>query len=167
MYLGKLVELVTMACKILPKDLLMAQGRRFFQAPIGTGPFIADANIYNEWVNGQPLQLHKNSAYHPVGNHTGSPTIDNVYLEQFSDENTLVSALEAGEVDLAKFTPYGYSAVANQPHIAEQQALISTNEWNEIAFSQYDSASADKSLNPARWDVNVRRALAMAEFARS
>ncbi len=26
-------------CKILPKDLLTAQGRRFFQAPIGTGPF--------------------------------------------------------------------------------------------------------------------------------
>jgi len=130
--------------------------------PIGTGPFIADANIYNEWVNGQPLQLHKNPNYHAVGNHTGSPYIDNLYLEQFHDETTMVLALESGEIDLAKFTSSGYTAVAHQPNIAEQQDLISTNEWNEIAFSQYDSASADKSLNPARWDVNVRRALATA-----
>jgi ABC-type transport system substrate-binding protein len=26
-------------CKILPKDLLLAQGRNFFQKPVGTGPF--------------------------------------------------------------------------------------------------------------------------------
>ena len=130
--------------------------------PIGTGPFIADPNIYTEWTNGQPLHLTKNPSYHDVGTHTGSAAIDNMYLEQFSTEATLVSALESGQVDLAKFTPYGYNAVAGQPHIAEQQDLISTNEWNEIGFSQYDASSADKSLNPARWDINVRRALAMA-----
>ena len=130
--------------------------------PIGTGPYIADTNIYTEWVNGQPLQLHKNPSYHQVGSHIGPPFIDDLYLQQFNGENSLVSALEAGEVDLAKFTPSGYAAVAHQPNIAEQQALISTNEWNEIAFSQLDSSTADKNLNPARWDVNVRRALAMA-----
>jgi ABC-type transport system substrate-binding protein len=129
--------------------------------PIGTGPFIADPNIYTEFSTpGTPLHFTVNPNYHPVGNHTGRAVIDNVYLQQFTDESTLVSALEAGTIDLAFFTPSGYRAVAGQPNIGEQQHLLATNYWNDIGISQCDNKTV--SMNPARFDINVRRALAMA-----
>ena len=125
--------------------------------PIGTGPFIADANIGTQWQNGAPLLLHKNPNYH-----LGAPHIDNLYMEQFSDEATLVGALRAGAIDLAKLTPNGYGALAGAANIARQTALLSTQYWNEIGFSQLSDPSINGVLNPARWDENVRRALAMA-----
>ncbi len=130
--------------------------------PIGTGPFIADPNIYTEWVNGQALHLIRNPNYHPVGAHVGPAILSDLYLQQFTDENALVAALEAGTVGLAKFTPFGYGAVQGFPNIGSQQALLSTQEWNMIGFSQLDTSTADSALNPARWDLGVRRALAMA-----
>ena len=128
--------------------------------PIGTGPFVADANIYNEWLNSQPLLVHKNPNYHPVGNHTGPSKIDNIYFQQYNDESTLVAAVKAGTIDLAKLTPAGYGALAGSPNVGRQEGLISTQYWNEIGISQYDATSL--KLNPARFDINVRRALAKA-----
>ncbi len=137
--------------------------------PIGTGPFIADPNIYNEWVSGAPLHLTKNANYHPVGTHVGPVHIDNLYLEQFNEENTLVSALENGAVDLAKFTSNGYAAVAGAPGVSRQQGLLSTQYWNEIGITQIPGTKTSKglpccnaTLNPARYDTSVRQALAMA-----
>ena len=134
-----------------------AQGSFLNLNPIGTGPFYADATIGTRWQNSQPLLLHKNANYH-----LGSPNIDNLYMEQFSDEATLVGALKAGAIDLAKLTPNGYRALANTPNIERQTSLLSTQYWNEIGFTQLSSNSVNKKLNPARWDQNVRRALAMA-----
>ena len=126
--------------------------------PIGTGPFIADPSIYTEWQNGQPLHLTVNANYHG-----GSPHLTDIYFQQFSDENSLVAALEANppSVDLAKFTPYGYNAVAGHANIAEQESLLSTQFWNEIGITQIDSTTT-KGLNPARFDISVRQAVAMA-----
>src|SRR5437870_120967 len=134
-----------------------AQGSFLNLNPIGTGPFYADATIGSRWQNSQPLLLHKNPNYH-----LGAPKIDNLYMEQFSDEATLVGALKAGAIDLAKLTPNGYRALANTPNIERQTSLLSTQYWNEIGFTQLSSNSVNKKLNPARWDQNVRRALAMA-----
>ncbi len=127
--------------------------------PIGTGPFIADPNIYTEWQNGQPLHLTGNASYHG-----GAPHLTDVYFQQYSDENSLVAALEANPpaVDLAKFTPYGYNAVGGQPYIARQEGLTSTQYSNEVGITQLDSLAADTALNPARFDLHVRQALAMA-----
>ena len=134
-----------------------AQGNYLNLNPIGTGPFIADVNIGTQWQNGAPLLLHKNPSYH-----LGAPHIDNLYMEQFSDEATLVGALRAGAIDLAKLTPNGYGALAGAAKIARQTALLSTQYWNEIGFTQLSDPSVNPNLNPARWDENVRRALAMA-----
>ena len=134
-----------------------AQGSYLNLNPIGTGPFMADANIGTQWQNGAPILLHKNPNYH-----LGAPHIDNLYMEQFSDEATLVGALRAGAIDLAKLTPNGYNALAGAANIARQTALLSTQYWNEIGFTQLSDNQANRNLNPARWDENVRRALAMA-----
>ncbi len=50
-------------CKILPKDLLLAQGRNFFQKPIGTGPF-----KFGHWLRSPRLdvlgvRLERNDEY--------------------------------------------------------------------------------------------------------
>jgi peptide/nickel transport system substrate-binding protein len=126
--------------------------------PIGTGPFIADPNICTEKQNHQPLEVHKNPSYHPVGTHVGPSPIDTIYMQQFADENQMVGALERGDIDVAKFTSSGYDALSGQANIQRQQGLICTQYWNEIGISQYDNAS----LNPARYDENVRRAMARA-----
>jgi peptide/nickel transport system substrate-binding protein len=126
--------------------------------PIGTGPFIADANICTQFSGHQPILVHKNPNYHPVGNHAGPAKVDNVYMIQFLDESQMVYALQRGAIDLAKYTSSGYDALAGTSNVARQQGLICTQYWNEIAISQYDN----ESLNPARYDQNVRRAMAKA-----
>ena len=132
--------------------------------PIGTGPFIADPNIYNEWLqNGAvPLHVTRNPNYHPIGSHTGPAVLSDIYLYVYYDQNSLVLALENGDVDLAQLSYAGYSFLQGIPNIQVQAALQATQFWNEIGFSQLDTPSANGRLNPARFDVNVRRALAHA-----
>ena len=139
-----------------------AQGKFQNANPMGTGPFVADANIFDQWSTGQPLVMHKNPNYHPVGSHTGPPVIDDIYLQQFADENTLASALRAGTIDLAKLTSAGYGSLEGVPNIERQQTLPVTHYSLEVGFTQLSSTSVNGKLNPARWDEQVRRALAMA-----
>jgi peptide/nickel transport system substrate-binding protein len=128
--------------------------------PIGTGAFIADPNIFDEWRTGQPIHLTRNLNFHPVGTHTGPSNITDIYLQQFTDESLMEAALLAGSIDLGKFTSDGYSAVVGRPGIVGQQGLEATQYWNEIGFSQL--AGGSTPLNPARYDIAVRQALAKA-----
>ncbi len=133
--------------------------------PIGTGPFIADPNIYTQWLNrlsGTPLRVTKNPNYHPVGSHTGPVGIDTIYIYFFSDPNSLALALLANKIQIAAMTPSGIRTVKGQPNIQVQEALQAIQEWDEIGISQIDTPAANGRLNPARWDLNVRRAMAMA-----
>ena len=132
--------------------------------PIGTGPFIADANIYNEWLqNGAvPYHLFRNTRYHPVGNHTGPSNISDIYLRVYDDPNALVLALENGDIQLAQLTTAGIAAVQGFPGIQTVQALQAIQEWNEIGISQIDTSAANGRLNPIRFDTRVRQAMAMA-----
>jgi len=130
--------------------------------PIGTGPFIADPNIYNELLNGQPLHLLRNPNYHPVGNRSGAAQIGNLYVRSFPDESALSTALRAGEIDLAEMTPDAIGSVQGQPFIDTNEGLQVNELFDYVGISQADAAGPDSRLNPARWDANVRRAMAMA-----
>jgi len=125
---------------------------------IGSGPFVADSNICTQWSQHQPIAVHKNPNYHPVGSHTGPSNIDTIYMIQFLDESQMVYALQTGAIDMGKFSSAGYESLAGASGIQRQEGLISTQYWNEIGISQYDTTF----LNPARYDENVRRAMAMA-----
>ncbi len=132
--------------------------------PIGTGPFIADPNIYNEFLSeyAQPIHVTRNPQYHPVGAHVGAANLTDIYIWVYADPASLAVALESGVIQLAEMTPSSIGAVRGQPNILTQAALQSTQYWNEIGISQIDTSTADGKLNPARWDVNVRRAMAQA-----
>src|SRR3989475_9083451 len=59
-------------------------------------------------------------------------------------------------------TTAGILTVENQPHILTQKYLQAIQEWNEIGITQVDKKSVNGGLNNARFDVNVRRAMAHA-----
>jgi len=125
--------------------------------PIGTGPYMADPNIGQQWTNGQPLVLHRNPNYH-----LRVPQIDDIYLEYYADEAALITAMRNGAVDVAELSPSGYALLAGEPNIVRQESLVSTQYWVELGFQQQDLPATNNRLNPARWDENVRRALAKA-----
>src|SRR2546426_10585262 len=124
----------------------------------------ATTEIYTEYQNqpAQALHLFKNPNYHPVGSHAGPSPIDNIYLQQFQDEGTMAIALLKGDIDLAKMTSAGIGTVQGKPNVGTQEGLLSTQYWNEIGIEQSDPGNKQTSLNPARWDVSIRRAMAMA-----
>ena len=134
--------------------------------PIGTGPFIADTNIYTEWQNqlatGVAFHLFKNPNYHPVGNHTRPVNIQNIYIKIYQDINKMTLDLENGVIQLASMTTDAIGAVNGLPNILTQTPLQAIQEWDEIGISQIDTSTADKKLNDARFDVNVRLAMAYA-----
>lgn len=144
-------------CTIAPADAQTAEENL---KPIGTGPFIADASLGTEWRASRPLLLHKNPNYHLY-----TPHVDDLYLLSGFSDVTLVAAIQAGEVDVAEVTPSGYDALAKlrPAGVGLQEHLLSTQYEVELGFQQVNNDTiANVNLNPARWDQNVRRALAMA-----
>lgn len=132
--------------------------------PIGTGPFIADPNIYSEFqaLPTVPLHLTKNPHYHPVGSATPNIQINNIYLYEFLDVTQLTLAVQNGDIDMAAFTSSTIGPLRNKPNIMVQSALQAIQEWNQIGISQCDTSHARAANNDARFDMNVRRALAKA-----
>ncbi len=137
--------------------------------PIGTGPFIADPDILSQVKNqlqaGVYIHLSRNPNFHPVGaNITGSDDIhiQNLYLQIFSDPNSMAANLNSGSLQLAQFSPLTIDPVRGHANVLVQSGLQVIQEWHEIGISQIDTGSSDAKLNPARWDINVRRAMAMA-----
>ncbi len=128
--------------------------------PIGTGPFLADPNIYTEWLNmpTQALHLAQNPRYHPVGSHVGPAVVTDIYIWVFTDETTLATALLSGIIDLAEMTTPGLQSVQGHANILAQTGLQATQYFNEIGISQINSTN----LNPTRFDSGVRQALAHA-----
>ncbi len=132
--------------------------------PIGTGPFIADPNIYAEFqaLPTVPLHVMKNPSYHPIGSLSPTININNIYLYEFTDVTQLTLAIERGDIDLAQFTTSTIGPLKNQPNIQVQAALQAIQEWNEIGISQCDTSHAIATNNNARFDTRVRQALAKA-----
>jgi len=88
-------------CKILPKDLLQAQGSAFFQKPVGTGPF-----KFAYWIRSRKfdvpnleilgVRLERNYQYFGK-----KPYLDALeYSPYFSDDE-----FESGDIDIIPVTP--------------------------------------------------------------
>ena len=125
--------------------------------PIGTGPFMADPDIGDQWTNQEPLVLLKNPNYHLY-----VPFIDEIVLWSGLTDVALVQSLQTGDIDVAQVEPGGYEALEGAPGVGRQEYLLSTQYWIEFSFQQLNEGQANSKLNPARWDQNVRRAMAMA-----
>ncbi len=128
---------------IAAADLASAE---FNQQPIGTGPFMV-AN--DDWAETHLLTLEPNpEAWQP------EPQIDSVVIRFFGDEETLVAAFEAGEIQaINQVTPSLLPAVAE----LENGRLFTaeTPRITSLIFNLSETGS------PATQNQGVRRALAL------
>ncbi|MFC3058687.1 ABC transporter substrate-binding protein [Paenirhodobacter populi] len=89
-------NLALFAAAILPKAEVEAKGQAFFDAPIGSGPF-----VLKKWTRGSALELTKNPYYWQAG----KPAVDDAVLEVVTEPSARAIKLEAGEVDVALDPP--------------------------------------------------------------
>jgi peptide/nickel transport system substrate-binding protein len=85
-------NLALFSSAILPQKAFEAAGDKFFEKPIGSGPFTVAA-----WNKGQGLSLKKNANYWQAG----KPDLDGAELMVIPEGNSRVLKLQAGEVDAA------------------------------------------------------------------
>ena len=132
---------------------------------VGTGPFMATDNIYQEFLQGDKLTFVKNPNYHWTIDKPGSPEIQFERLEMhfFDDATAMAIALENGELDIAQFPPHEYLTIKNKvlggtlDNVVAYDGPKCTQYWTEIAINMNNAGP-----NPSRLDDVIRQAMAMA-----
>ena len=89
-------NLALFSSAILPQKAFEAAPDKFFEKPIGSGPFTVAA-----WNKGQGLSLKKNANYWQAG----KPDLDGAELLVIPEGNSRVLKLQAGEIDAALEIP--------------------------------------------------------------
>jgi peptide/nickel transport system substrate-binding protein len=126
---------------IVPKKQVEALGDKFWDKPIGSGPFAV-----KEWVKGGAITLEKNPNYWDKP----YPYLDGVVLNFIPDDNARVTQFEAGELDVALYVPYGQiDSVKATDGVTVQIAPI-------MGMTQVDINISAKPFD----DIRVRQALA-------
>jgi peptide/nickel transport system substrate-binding protein len=92
-----LADLALFANAIFPDHYLGESRAKFFQHPIGTGPF-----VFDKWVKGQYLKLTRNPHYWQAG----KPYLDSITYQAVSDANTRVVQLKGGQAQIIEQAPY-------------------------------------------------------------
>lgn len=136
-------NLALFSAAILPKASLEAKGAAFFDAPVGSGPF-----LLTEWRRGEGFRLARNTNYWQPG----KPTVAAAELRIVPEPNTRVLQLEAGEIHAALDLPLNQLARLDAlPEVATAKADVFRSEFVLMNTRR-------KPLD----DVRVRRALNLA-----
>ena len=110
---------------------------------MGYGPFYVD-----EWVDGQYVSLKRNEYFTQANDGQGA-YLDGVLFRIYTDENSMVLALENGEIDLcANFI----SANSKTQLAANSQNVltdISSLGYGQISFSQNNTQLQDTAVRQA------------------
>jgi peptide/nickel transport system substrate-binding protein len=131
---------------ILPKHLLDKYPDLnhvdFNRIPVGTGPFRVAA-----YEKGRLIRLVANPSYW-----RGAPKLKEIEITIVPDQNTLLTQLKTGEIDLQYRAPSSQApSLANIP--GTRRYLTPFNQYSQIYLN---------NQNPILGDVGVRRALAYA-----
>ncbi len=131
---------------VLPKHLLAQYPDLnripFNSQPVGTGPFIID-----RWQRGQKMVFRANPNYW-----RGRPKLDRIEYTAIADENTILTQLQAHEIDLEWNAP-----VSQYPSLQK----LTGYRLTLTPFTQYSQLGLNLRT-PALANVQVRRALAYA-----
>ncbi|OGS42281.1 MAG: hypothetical protein A3K67_00050 [Euryarchaeota archaeon RBG_16_62_10] len=130
---------------------------------VGTGPFMATDRIYEEWEDGDYINLVKNPDYHWKADKGKEIQFDRIRMYFYDEAAAMRIALENREIDVAQFPPNEYREMKGEIASGDLENMVAfdglkvTQYWTEIAFNM-----ANAGPNPARLDPAVRHALAMA-----
>ncbi|HEY8286821.1 MAG TPA: ABC transporter substrate-binding protein [Chloroflexota bacterium] len=104
-----LSDVALFATSVLPKKLVESMGEKFFDHPIGTGPF-----MFKSWSRGSQLVLARN----PHSFRAPMPYLDEFHNIVVPDPNTRVLQVQNGELDVAMFVPPAATAgLAGNPAV--------------------------------------------------
>jgi peptide/nickel transport system substrate-binding protein len=90
-------DVAMFAASIFPKKAFEAQGDKFFQKPIGSGPFMFDSREPDVQV-----VLKKNPNYWEAG----KPYLDGATFKVLTDANARMLQFQGGELDIVTLVPY-------------------------------------------------------------
>ncbi len=126
---------------------------------IGTGPFMATPDIFEEYIDGDHITLVKNPEYHWAIDKGKEVQFDSIVLSFWDDATAMSTALKNGELDAAQFPPQTYQSLktGNYDNITCYDGLKATQYWTEISFNMNEAGP-----NPSRLDPDIRTAIAMA-----
>ncbi|NJD60364.1 MAG: ABC transporter substrate-binding protein [Anaerolineae bacterium] len=116
-------------------------------ATIGTGPY-----KFVEWVPDQYLILEKNENYWGT-----VPAIDKLIFQQYANEDAMVNAYQAGEIDAIETVP---ATAVETLQAAPNTKVVIWNGWgiHELTVNSYEIGTQPKSLA----DPAVRKAMEYA-----
>ena len=133
-------NLAMFSASILPANLVQEHGDKFFETPVGSGPF-----ILKSWSRGQRQELVRNPGYWQAG----KPALDGVVVEVVPEDNSRVLKLKAGELDAIIGVPVNQAdSLRNDPAIQVGVAPV----------FRIDMVQLNNSKPPFN-DVRVRQAL--------
>ena len=130
---------------------------------IGTGPFMATEDIYDEFLKGDKLTLVKNPDYFWMEERDLEVQFDRLELHFYDDSTSMALALEIGALDVAQFPPQDYITLRDKVSNGQLEDVVAHNSpkctqyWTEANWNMNTAGP-----NPARLDPIVRQACAMA-----
>ena len=131
---------------VLPKHLLYRAGSKtldaFFQAPVGSGPFIVE-----NWRKGDLIEFRRNEAYF-----RGKPKLELIHYHILESDEALLMQIKTRGVDIATdLPPDGLGRLERESPLAVQ--IVPGLAWENVTFN-LERAPLDQLL--------VRQAFAAA-----
>lgn len=140
---GFLYSLAMVTAAILPESEAEEAGDSFFDAPIGSGPFVVD-----EWVKGSSISFSKNDQYWD----TAGPLLDSVEFRFITDDNNRTLALRSGDVQMVDIVPW------SQVEALESEAAVTIEQFEIPSWILLSLNNQKAPLS----DQKVRQALSLA-----
>lgn len=128
---------------VIPKDYGGKTSAKFYEAPVGTGPFMWDV-----WKKGDYIRLKKNDHYWQIG----KPSLDSVTWKVVTDANARAIQLQGGQAHINESPPFSsLDQVKASPGLRVD--LFPSTKTDFIMMNQEKTPYQD---------VHVRRAISYA-----
>jgi peptide/nickel transport system substrate-binding protein len=137
-----LADLAHFSNAVVPKDYAGRTKSEFYEAPMGTGPF-----VWDHWDRGSELRLVKNPGYWG-----GAPSLDSVTWTRVPDYNARTLQLQGGQAHINESPPF-----SSVEQIRGQEDV----HIELFASTRTDYVLMNQTVAPYD-DVHVRRAVSFA-----
>jgi len=135
---------------------------------VGTGPFMANRDIRDEWMSGDRITLVRNPNYHAEEDRGFKARIEKIQICVYDDPVAMRLALLNNQVDVARFPHEVFSTILNDSlagrlkYVTTFQGLGPAQDLVYLSWLMGTSFWGGDGPNRARLDPEIRTALAMA-----